>query len=466
MTAGRLRVVQTTALVVGLAVAASLLVHLLLTPAQGNVLIVSSARQADRVDAGTVELHSAGGWTRLGSFSSRPVPAAPDSTILLEATAPAAVYDAIRVGGRMLPATIQVDPSVLQTVLVAVAGGHPMTGGVYAGNQTASMGLSELAGQVKAMPDFNLVDQFGRPFTNASIAGHDVLLAAFHVSCHTTCPLYTGLFMQLRKQLPPSVMLVEATTAPDEDSPEALRTYAGALGASWAFVTGSVAAMESFWAPFTVQLSNGQTHSSTLAFIDSHGYIRTYYQGVPDAGGQLSPDLVQQLNPDGMNEYRTHGNGWGAPQVLDTLRSIDSLAAPSSGGEGQAPNFTLSTLSGAQVSLSDFRGRPVMINFWATYCAPCRREMPMLARVAKAHPGMTLLLVDERDDRAAAIAFIKELRIMSAVPFDQDGKAGDLYRIAGLPTTVFVRADGSIEGRYLGETNEQILGPHISAIGA
>ncbi len=466
MTAGRVRWMQGTALVVALAGAAMLLGYLLLTPARGNILVVGSARQADRVKAGTVDLHSGAGWMRLGSFSSLAVPAAPDSTTLVEGSAPVAMYDAIKLDGRVFPAQIQVDPSALETVLVAFVGGHPATDGVYAGSQTTSLGLSELAGQLKQMPDFNLVDQFGRPFTNASIAGHDVILAAFHVSCHTTCPLYTGLFMQLRKQLPPSVMLVEATTAPDEDSPQALRDYAGALGASWTFATGTVEAMQAFWAPFTVQLSNGQTHSSTLAFIDSHGYIRTYYQGVPDAGGQLSPDLVQQLNPDGLKEYRSHGNGWGAPQVIDMLRSIDSLASPSSGGEGQAPNFTLSTLGGGEVSLSQFRGHPVMINFWATYCAPCRREMPMLARVAKAHPGMTLLLVDERDDRGAAIAFIKELGITSSVPFDPDGKTGDLYRIAGLPTTVFVRPDGSIEGRYLGETNQQILGPHITAIGA
>jgi len=464
--AGGVRWIQLAALAVAVAGAAMLLGYLVLTPARGNILIVASGRQADMVNAGSVDLRSGGSWMRLGSFSPLAVPAAPESTSLVQGTPAVGTYDAIRVDGQVLPAQIQVDPSVLETVLVAFAGGHPVTGGVYAGTQAASLGLSELSGQVKQMPDFSLLDQFGRPFTNASIAGHDVILAAFHITCHATCPLYTGLFMQLRKQLPPSVMLVEATTAPDEDSPQALRDYAGAVGASWTFVTGTMDAMQAFWAPFTVQLSNGQSHSSTLAFIDSHGYIRTFYQGVPDAGGQLSPELVQELNPDGLNEYRSHGNGWGAPQVIDTLRSIDRLASPSRGGEGQAPNFTLSTIGGGEVSLSQFRGRPVMINFWATHCAPCRREMPMLVRVAKAHPGMTLLLVDERDDRGAAIAFLKELRITSTVPFDPDGKAGDLYRIAGLPTTVFVRADGSIEGRYLGETNEQILGSHLSAIGA
>ncbi len=460
------RLLQIVALGLAVVVAGLFLAHALLTPATGNVLVLASAREPDHMASSAVELHSSAGWIRVGSFAGGPVPKAPDTMTLAQGAAPIGSYDSIRIAGQTYPARVAIQQSVLSTMLVAVAGGEPVKGGVYSGSERVSLGLNELAGQLKAMPPFSLIDQFGRPFTNASIAGHDVILAAFHISCHTTCPLYTGLFLQLRKQLPASVTLVEATTAPDEDTPDALRAYAGAIGASWAFVTGTPDDVAAFWAPFTVQLSNGQSHSSTLAFIDSHGYIRTYYQGVPDVGGQLPADLVQELNPDGLSEYRSHGNGWGASQVIDTLASIDSLRAPSSAVEGSAPNFTLTTLSGQKVSLADYRGRLVVINFWATYCAPCRREMPMLQRVARAGPRMVLLLVDERDDQGAARAFVKQLGITSAAPFDPDGRVGDLYGVAGLPTTLFIRADGSIEGRYLGETSEQILGPHLSAIGA
>ena len=90
----------------------------------------------------------------------------------------------------------------------------------------------------------------------------------------------------------------------------------------------------------------------------------------------------------------------------------------------------------------------------------------MLEREAETHPRLILLLVDERDQRAPAVALVNDLGITSTILFDPDGKIGDLYQVAGLPTTVFVRPDESIEGRYLGETNEQILGPHVSAIGA
>jgi cytochrome oxidase Cu insertion factor (SCO1/SenC/PrrC family) len=350
-------------------------------------------------------------------------------------------------------------------VLVAVQDGKPAAAGIYAGSESVSLGLNELSGQMKAMPDFSLVDQFGRTFTRQSILGHDTIVAAFHTTCHESCPIYTGLFLQLRRELPASVLLLEVTTDPWTDKLQTLLDYAGRIGASWTFLTGDPAELTEFWRPFDIELSTGDVHRSTLVLIDSHGYIRSYYLGTPDVGGNLPPELGQLLNDEGRQLLQGHGSGWGEAQVLDSLRAIWGLEQPGTAGQGQAPNFTLSTLDGRRVSLGYFRGRPVVINFWATYCVPCRREMPMLERIAKAHPKMVLLLVDERDDRGAATDFVKSLGITSTVLFDTDGKAGDLYQVSGLPTTVFVRADGSIEGRYLGETNEQILDPHVAALG-
>jgi hypothetical protein len=85
--------------------------------------------------------------------------------------------------------------------------------------------------------------------------------------------------------------------------------------------------------------------------------------------------------------------------------------------------------------------------------------------MAGQHPGLVVLLIDERDDPAAARGFVRELGIRAAVLVDQDGGVGDRYRVSGLPTTVFVRPDGSIEGRHIGQTNESVLSPHIAVIG-
>jgi cytochrome oxidase Cu insertion factor (SCO1/SenC/PrrC family) len=440
--------------------------RLLFTPVEGNLLLLASAPTADRIAASTLEVHSSAGWTILGSFSARNVPAAPETVTLLQTSAAVGPYDAVRLGNTVLPMRLNVRQSVLAPILVGVTAGRPLQQAIYAGSESVSLGLNQLSGQMKQLAPFQLVDQFGRTVDNSSFAGHDVVLAAFHTTCHETCPLYTGLFLQLRQQLPPSVLLVEATTDPWEDTPDVLRQYAGSIGASWTFLTGDTAALSAFWKPFDVELSTGDVHRSTLALVDSRGYIRSYYLGTPDVGGNLPAPLTDMLNSQGQQLLHSHGDGWGQAQVIDSLNAIGGLVSLSTGGEGQAPDFTLASLSGENVSLSQYRGHPVLVNFWATYCVPCRVEMPLIQKIADQHPKLIVLLVDERDSTPAARSFVSDLRIRSTVLRDTEGTAGDLYRIAGLPTTVFIRADGSVEGRYLGQTNEQILGPHLSAIGA
>jgi thiol-disulfide isomerase/thioredoxin len=265
----------------------------------------------------------------------------------------------------------------------------------------------------------------------------------------------------LRKQLPASVLLIEATTDPTQDTPAVLRSYADTIGADWTFLTGTQSEMASFWAPFTVQLSREQLHSSTLAVIDANGYIRTYYQGIPRVLG-LTPGLVQDLSALGLQELGSGGDGWGAPQIVDTLRNIDSLADPSQSGGGMATPFRLPGLFGGSVSLASLRGDPIVINFWASYCAPCRAEMPMIAQEAARQTGLRVLFIDERDSDAAATGFIQRLGVKDPVLLDNDGGVGAQYRIEALPTTVFVTRAGGIEGRYVGQLNLTVLREHIS----
>ncbi|MBJ7596785.1 redoxin family protein, partial [Candidatus Nephthysia bennettiae] len=454
------------ALGIALILAALLGGRLLLTPARGDVLVLVSAQRPDRLPVSTVALHSAAGWADVGASSAHTVPAAPQTATLVQASVPVGSYDAVRLGGETLPVQVQVQRTALAPILIAIASGRPVKQGIYAGSEAVSLGLSQLSGQMKTMPSFNLLDQFGRSFTDASVAGHNVILAAFHTTCHESCPLYTGLFLQLQKQLPTSVMLIEATINPSEDTPEVLRDYAGRVGASWTFLTGEPTALAEFWKPFDVELGSGDVHRSTLALIDSHGYIRSYYLGAPDVGTSLPPELASQLNPAGMRLAGGHGDGWGPAQVLVSLRAIGGLGSPPTAAEGEGSDFTLPTLDGKKASLGEFRGRPVLINFWATYCVPCRVEMPLIERMAKQHPGLVVLLVDERDSTAAARTFVADLHLHSTVLLDSEGKVGDSYRITGLPTTVFVRSDGTIEGRYIGQTNEQVLGSHIATLGA
>jgi len=154
-----------------------------------------------------------------------------------------------------------------------------------------------------------------------------------------------------------------------------------------------------------------------------------------------------------------------AYSTLPPATYVSSAPAPVAGAP--APDFTLKTLGGDAVTLSKFRGEPVLINFWASWCVPCRLETPDLVRAYEQHKseGLVLLGVNltAQDTLPEAEAFTKEFKISYPVPLDQTGKvAGELYRVLGLPTSVFVNRAGVITrvnvGAMTGAQIDQYLG--------
>ena len=115
-----------------------------------------------------------------------------------------------------------------------------------------------------------------------------------------------------------------------------------------------------------------------------------------------------------------------------------------------APDFTLSTLDGTEVSLSQFRGQPVLINFWASWCFSCREEMPEMVRMYKSHKAEGLMILGVnltfQDALPDVQAFVSEFNITFPILLDEDGTVTEkLYQIPGIPTTIFVKRDGTIE---------------------
>jgi thiol-disulfide isomerase/thioredoxin len=120
---------------------------------------------------------------------------------------------------------------------------------------------------------------------------------------------------------------------------------------------------------------------------------------------------------------------------------------------GPAPAFQLSGRNGKAIDLSQFKGQVVMINFWATWCGPCRQEMPLLEDIYKKYKpmGFTMLGVNVEPDAKAAEAWLAQQKPVSfPIAFDTDSKVSKLYKVAGMPSTVFVDRKGNIRIMHKG----------------
>jgi cytochrome c biogenesis protein CcmG/thiol:disulfide interchange protein DsbE len=125
-----------------------------------------------------------------------------------------------------------------------------------------------------------------------------------------------------------------------------------------------------------------------------------------------------------------------------------------------APDFELPSLDdGAPIALSSLRGQVVVLNFWASWCAPCRLEAPGLRRVSERSRdrGVRFLGVDYRDDDAAGRAFIDEFRLPYPSVIDPSGSLAYDYELIGFPTTFIVDAAGTIRFRFVGYLDEDVL---------
>ncbi|HWL99514.1 MAG TPA: TlpA disulfide reductase family protein [Nocardioidaceae bacterium] len=114
--------------------------------------------------------------------------------------------------------------------------------------------------------------------------------------------------------------------------------------------------------------------------------------------------------------------------------------------------------------LGELRGTPVVVNLWASWCEPCEREMPMLARAAERRTDVQFLGVDTLDSREGAEAFIVEFAVPFPSLFDPDGAIRTDLASNGLPVTVFFDADGNPVRKVDGELSQDALDEHLAAI--
>lgn len=150
-----------------------------------------------------------------------------------------------------------------------------------------------------------------------------------------------------------------------------------------------------------------------------------------------------------------------------SILAAAALRAQSPGNA--APPVSLTTLDGAAVSLSDYAGHPVLINFWASWCKPCRVEMPLLISAHEAHQEASLVvlainLTDQERSTRDVQRFQAEFQMPFPVLLDKKGKARKLYRLRGVPTSVFVGSDGVVRSVHPGPISEAVLRERLNQI--
>ncbi|RLA24922.1 MAG: TlpA family protein disulfide reductase [Gammaproteobacteria bacterium] len=133
------------------------------------------------------------------------------------------------------------------------------------------------------------------------------------------------------------------------------------------------------------------------------------------------------------------------PGIILAIFAASSLASSTLEGQS-APDFVLKSSSGNNLRLSEYRGDVVMINFWATWCGPCRQEMPLLDDLYGRYQrvGFTLLGVNIDDDSRRAMKMIEELGVNFPVLFDESKDVSKLYAVEAMPVTVLVDREGTV----------------------
>lgn len=116
---------------------------------------------------------------------------------------------------------------------------------------------------------------------------------------------------------------------------------------------------------------------------------------------------------------------------------------------GPAQDFTLKARSGKNIKLSELRGQVVMINFWASWCGPCRQEMPLLDDLYKQYKdyGFTLLGINVDENRDAAQKLLSQVPVTFTILFDPTSSVTELYKVDAMPSTILIDRDGNM--RYL-----------------
>lgn len=159
------------------------------------------------------------------------------------------------------------------------------------------------------------------------------------------------------------------------------------------------------------------------------------------------------LKDDGMLNKFSQGDKY------EKAKNLDELPIGLNAGE-RAPDFTVNDLEGNPISLSDFRGKKILLNFWASWCGPCRIEMPHMERIYQEYEkddiaivGVNMLTTEKSIENVTS--FIEDYGLTFPIPLDETGELHVKFEIMAYPTSYFIDSDGVIRSKTVGTMDEE-----------
>jgi len=146
-------------------------------------------------------------------------------------------------------------------------------------------------------------------------------------------------------------------------------------------------------------------------------------------------------------------------QAMEKEEKPDNL--PGLGIGVKAPDFELINLKGEQVKLSDFHGKKIMLNFWATWCPPCKEEMPDMEKFHQQAKDDVVILAVNIDPQYNVQEFITEMGITFPILLDKKDDVNSIYQVLTIPTTYFIDEEGIIRHKYLSAMTNEIMNQYV-----